>query len=183
MTHQDGQETAFETLRALDRMGRAHPLGIRVENRREAEWYGVGVRFMGRHFLVPLHEVVEVMPCPPLAPVPHACEWVSGVANVRGTLMPVLDLDGFFAQRPVNMSHLTRVMIMRSGEVMAGLLVDEVLGLRPCDRDAWVADVPRDLPVEVARCVSGIFRREDGDWPVFRPGRLTENSRFMRVAV
>ncbi|RLK51390.1 twitching motility protein PilI [Alkalispirillum mobile] len=176
------QASAFEALRALDRMGRAHPLDLTVEEAGEAGWYGVGVRFAGRHFLVPMHEVAEVMPCPPLTPVPHTLDWVKGVANVRGMLIPIIDLEGFFELGPVNMSHLTRILIMRSGEVVAGLLVDEVLGLRPCDRETWLAQVPGGLKPELARCVSGVFRREDGDWPVFRPTRLAQNTRFMRVA-
>lgn len=176
------QPSAFDALRALDRMGRAHPLDLTADEGAEAGWYGVGVRFAGRHFLLPMDEVAEVMPCPPLTPVPHTREWVRGVANVRGTLIPVIDLDGFFGQGPVNMSHLTRIVIMRAGEVVAGLLVDEVLGLRPCERQGWLAQVPGGLEPDLARCIAGVFRREDGDWPVFRPARLARNTRFMRVA-
>ncbi|ABI55712.1 CheW protein [Alkalilimnicola ehrlichii MLHE-1] len=176
------QPTAFDALRALDRMGRAHPLDLTVDEGGESEWYGVAVRFSGRHFLLPMHEVAEVMPCPPLTPVPHTRDWVKGVANVRGTLIPVIDLDGFFGQGPVNMSHLTRIVIMRAGEVVAGLLVDEVLGLRPCARGGWLAQVPGGLSSDLARCIAGVFQREDGDWPVFRPVRLVRDPRFMRVA-
>ena len=60
------------------------------------EWVGVGFRLGTERFLVPRGEVREVLMVPPaITRVPGAKSWVRGLANVRGHLLPVVDLKEF----------------------------------------------------------------------------------------
>ena len=60
-----------------------------------SEWSGIAFRVGGNNLLAPLDEVVEILDMPKLARVPLAQPWVCGIANVRGNLLPVVDLSGF----------------------------------------------------------------------------------------
>ena len=40
-------------------------------------------------------EVVEILPMPQVTPVPGAQPWLLGVANIRGNLLPIVDLKQF----------------------------------------------------------------------------------------
>ena len=62
--------------------------------------------------------------------VPGAKAWIRGIANVRGQLLPVVDLRAFLGGGTTNTDRSTRVLVAHHREVPAGLLVDEVLGFR-----------------------------------------------------
>ncbi|NIQ08579.1 MAG: chemotaxis protein CheW, partial [Gammaproteobacteria bacterium] len=65
----------------------------KIEVRRT--WSGIGFR-LGEYLLVsPTSEIIEILKCPPLTRVPSALSWVKGIANIRGTLLPVIELKGF----------------------------------------------------------------------------------------
>ena len=52
-------------------------------------WRGVGFRLGQRRFVSSFEEVVEILSLPAVTPVPGAQAWMLGVANVRGSLLPV----------------------------------------------------------------------------------------------
>ena len=51
----------------------------------------LGLRVGGETWLVDLMEAGEVIPVPPISPVPLAQPWFRGVANVRGNLYSVAE--------------------------------------------------------------------------------------------
>jgi purine-binding chemotaxis protein CheW len=46
----------------------------------------------GRRFALPIHAVNEVLRMVAIKPLPESPEWVAGVINVRGNVLPVIDL-------------------------------------------------------------------------------------------
>src|SRR5207247_11192384 len=94
----------------------------------------LGLRVGGEAWLVDLMEAGEVIPVPPIAPVPLAQPWFRGVANVRGNLYSVTDLSAFVGAKPVAISEQARLLLvaerLRAG---AALLVERSLGLRNAD--------------------------------------------------
>lgn len=74
--------------------------------------------------------VREVCPFKDLTPLPCTPAFVLGIVNVRGRLLPVLDLKKFFELPDQGVSDLHRVILVRSGEVELGLLADMMVGVR-----------------------------------------------------
>ncbi len=67
-------------------------------------------------------------------PVPGAPSYVSGLVQVRGRLVPVVDLRARFGLPAVEHSLDNRVVVVQSGTRVAGLLVDsarEVMAIDP----------------------------------------------------
>ena len=76
-------------------------------------------------------EVNEILTFPLLTLCPARGPWLLGVANIRGNLVPVIDLKGFIEGERSQLTDTTRVLLVRQqGGSTVGLLVDEVLGQR-----------------------------------------------------
>ncbi len=67
----------------------------------------------------------------PTTPVPRAADFVLGIGNVRGVVIPVVDLARRLRLSPRPVGPRSRVLIVRSENDYYGLLVDEVRDVVP----------------------------------------------------
>lgn len=73
--------------------------------------------------------VGEVLPVPALSPVPMTPDWVAGIADVRGEVIPVIDTGlRLHARAASRQGRLVLTHPDESGE-RVGLLVDAIAGL------------------------------------------------------
>lgn len=78
-------------------------------------------------FGVPLREVVEISKLLPIVPVPFSSPLILGVINVRGEILPVIDLKTILRLRKEKEEE--RVVLVESPKGKVGILVDEVVGV------------------------------------------------------
>lgn len=173
--------TPFAVLAALDRRARQCQAALPAAEEVRQQWAGVGFRLGGRRFVAPMEEVTEILTYPALSPIPHTKAWVRGVANVRGNLLPVMDLGGFLGRHSALVTRLARVVVIQLDGVHAGLLVDEVLGMRHFF-DEERSTVPDDLGEELRPFVAGAFVRDGGVWLLFSMRALAAHPQFLKVA-
>ena len=85
----------------------------------------------GQQYGLPVSQVQEVLPRPSLVPLPCAPGSVLGLLRLRGSLLPVLDLNRRLGLEGTSrrLDQCIVVMIPDAGGV--GLLVDAVRGIRP----------------------------------------------------
>lgn len=157
----------------------AHSLPQQIEVK--ATWEGVGFRLDDRGWVVPLDQVKEILTKVSISHIPGAKEWVRGVANVRGNLMPILDLRGFLSGKITKMSRQSRILVMQHKGVVAGLLVEEVMGMRHFLEEEYSADIA-DLDVPFSQMLTGQYRQRGESWGVFNINHLAELPEFMQVA-
>lgn len=174
-------EGPYERLRRLRERGEARDAALPAQDDSREEWSGVGFRIGGRRFVGAMGEVTEILAYPDLSRIPHSKAWVRGIANVRGNLLPVMDLSGYLGRGRVTLNRSSRVLVIDQEGVVAGLLVEEVLGLRRFYIEQWRGD-PGDEDVAVAPYITGLFQRDDGAWPVFSMARLARHPEFLKVA-
>jgi twitching motility protein PilI len=113
---QDYQRELAERLRTAEVGRGASMLGLQVD---DEAW------------LVDLREAGEVIPVPPITPLPLTRPWFKGLTNIRGNLYSVVDFPAFLHRRPVVHGDQARLLLF--GErfrLGAALLVDRSLGLR-----------------------------------------------------
>ena len=89
-------QTPFQILLDIDQRCRALAAGLPSQQAAVQTWSGIGFRMGERLFVAPMGEVGEVLHEPRHTLLPGVKSWVKGVANVRGRLLPVMDLCGFF---------------------------------------------------------------------------------------
>ena len=176
------RDRPFELLKALEKRSRASMTATAPELSPGNEWVGVAFRMGGETFLVAREETREVLGYPAaITRVPGAKTWVKGLANVRGQLLPMVDLRQFLGSGVTTAGRNTRVIVVNHREIPAGLMVDEVLGFRRfAEREFNV-----EPPPTVIRCdsyLAGAFRRGGEIWPVLSLKSLVESQNFMQAA-
>ena len=125
------RDRPFELLKELEKRSRAVTAGNVPEADAGREWVGVAFRMGGETFLVAREETREVLGYPAaVTRIPGAKSWVKGLANVRGQLLPMLDLRQFLGSGATASGRNTRVIVVNHRDIPAGLMVDEVLGFR-----------------------------------------------------
>lgn len=173
------RDRPFELLLALEQRARDVAAGAR-EGAAAQEWIGVAFRMGGETFLVERDEAREVMGVPtPITRVPGARQWIMGLANVRGQLLPVIDLKQYFGSGETVAGRNTRVIVVNHREIPAGLVVDEVLGFRRFAEREFNAESPPTL-IRCEHYLSGSFRRGSEAWPVLSLRSLVESPAFLQ---
>ena len=89
-------------------------------------WKLVGFRIGQQSYALPIHvvrEIVRPRSCGEITAVPQAPPHVAGVMNLRGRILPVIDLRTRFAVSP-ECSSKNRVIVIETEGKLAGLLVD-----------------------------------------------------------
>lgn len=70
--------------------------------------------------------VHEIMRMPDIARLPNTPSFIKGVINLRGNVIPVVDVRERFGFPLAGITDLTRVIVIESMEKLVGLLVDNV---------------------------------------------------------
>jgi twitching motility protein PilI len=176
------RDRPFELLAELERRGRAVSAQLNSEAAGGREWVGVALRMAGDLYLVAREETREVLGVPNSPTrVPGAKPWIKGLANVRGQLLPIIDLRQFLGSGVTPITRNTRVVVVNHREIPAGLLVDEVLGFRRFAEGEFSGE----SPPTVARCeryLAGAFRRAHEQWPVLSLRAILESPAFAEAA-
>jgi len=173
------RDRPFELLLELERRAKAAASGAREAGTGKA-WIGVAFRMGGETFLVARDEAREIMGVPaPLTRVPGSREWIRGLANVRGQLLPVIDLRQYLGSGVTQPGRNTRVIVVNHREIPAGLIVDEVLGFRRFNEQEFHGEPPPTI-IRCERYLAGSFRRGTEAWPVFSLKRLVESPAFLQ---
>jgi len=176
------RDRPFELLAELERRGRAVSAQLGQDGAAGREWVGVALRIAGELFLVAREETREVLSVPSgITRVPGAKIWIRGLANVRGQLLPIVDLRQFIGSGVAPATRNTRIVVVNHREIPAGLLVDEVLGFRRFAESEFSGDAPPT----VARCeryLAGAFRRAQEQWPVLSLRSILESPAFAEAA-
>lgn len=108
-----------------------------------------------------LHEIREIIMVGLITPVPRAPAFVEGVLNLRGEVMPVLDLRSRFGLERKERSALSRILITPIGGVFTGLVVDSVQEVGSVDQRK-LEDPPRVTAGGANAYIEKVARTESG---------------------
>ena len=102
-----------------------HREGPEAEARTEV----LAVEAAGETYGLGIEAVAEILLMRPLTPVPRTPPFVLGVASLRGTVIPVLDLALRLGLPPGPEARSSRIVAVRDGEERVGFRVDRVRGV------------------------------------------------------
>jgi twitching motility protein PilI len=147
-----------------------------------SEWVGVGFRIGDEQFIASREQVREVLILPEsMTRVPGAQRWMLGIANLRGHLLPLVDLKLMLGSGRTSLRRSSRVISVNHREVPAGLVVDEVLGFRRFS-DHEFANEAGETIVRCDRFLVGAYQRGAESWPVFNLFNLVESNVFLQAS-
>lgn len=172
---------AYALLQDIDLRSRTKALGLPQQIEVRRTWSGVGFRLGDVHLLSKLEEVDEILISPVMTQVPSALSWVKGIANIRGMLLPIMDLRDFIDGEAIQAGRKTRVILIKKGELVSGLLVDEVFGMRHFFEEERTENVPESSD-NLKKYLQGAFRKGNMHWGIFDMDNLAEDPGFLQVA-
>ena len=173
--------TPFEALAEYERRSLAHAAGAPEQVEAPGLWRGIGFRVGDRYFVSSIAEVTEILTLPALTIVPGARSWLLGVANVRGNLVPVIDLRDFVGVGRGATSDASRVLVVKQPGGSVGLLVDEVLGQRSFS-EQQIGAAMGEADEKYSRFVGENVQLGDVLWGLFSMGALVRTAEFQQAA-
>jgi twitching motility protein PilI len=174
--------TPFDILAEYERRSLAHAVVLPAREALQEQWRGVGYRIGERRLVSGFEDVVEIVPVPPITPVPGAQPWLLGIGNLRGNLFPVIDLKYFLEGERTVLHEGQRVVVMRQAGGDVALTIDELFGQRGFTDDQRIE--PGSLAEgRYANFVEKAFRGDDHDWGVFGLSLLARTPEFRQAAL
>lgn len=83
-------------------------------------------RMENEEFACNINDVREVLKMVRITPLPRSLEFVEGVINLRGDVIPVIDLRKRFGLSEADLTDDSRIIIVEVEERMVGLIIDSV---------------------------------------------------------
>ena len=176
----------FDILDRYERRSLAHVVGLPEQLDAPGLWRGVGYRIGHKRLASGFDEVVEILPMPQVTPVPGAQPWLLGVANIRGNLLPIVDLKQFLEGERTVIHEGQRVLIVRQPGGDVAVTIDELFGQRS------FTDAQQQEPDALAQSVLAqgrymhfvdrAYRLAEDSWGIFSLERLARTPEFRQAA-
>ena len=120
----------------------------------------VSFKLKEEEFGVDILQVREIIRVQQVTNFPNAPEFVEGVINLRGRVIPIVDLRKRFGLEKKEHSKSTRIIVVKVDEVTIGLIVDEVSEILRLPEDRVEPPPPIVAGIE-ADYIKGVGKLED----------------------
>lgn len=181
-----GAPDPFSILAEFERKSLAHVAGLPEQLDAPGLWRGVGYRIGQRRLASGFDEVVEILPMPQVTPVPGSQPWMLGVANIRGNLLPTVDLKQFLEGERTVLHESQRVLIVRQPGGDVAVTIDELFGQRSfMEEQAVAADTLAENALaegRYAHFIDRAYQLPDHAWGIFSLERLARTPEFRQAA-
>lgn len=172
---------------------RKHPFDVLLEiDRRSAGRYQPGLDMVqvaergGRlalrlgswRLMFDMADVAEIAPLPRITRVPGVKPWFLGIANLRGAVISLVDLQQFLTGTPTRIHPKSRVLMLRSGEWDYGVLMDEVIGMRSFGEE-FAVDPQGLVEPGLLPYLEHVYRADDRLWLGFNSTKLLHEEQFL----
>jgi twitching motility protein PilI len=171
-------DALMDLMLGLDERFRASARQVPELEQQDTRWHGLAFNVAGVRLVSAMADLAEMLPFPGMITrVPGARDWIVGLANVRGNLLPVTDLQAFLGGKPHVPGKASRVLVLRHEDLAAGVLVPAVQGMQQFDFEGHLPHARMDGPA--GRYVFEAFEAAGETWPVFSMRALADDPRFL----
>ncbi len=128
-----------------------------VEGARELIAFRIG----DQEFCVNIMSVREIRGWTPATPLPNSPSYVLGVINLRGVVLPIINLSIRLGMKPVEPEARHVIIVAQAGAKVVGLLVEAVSDILTVNDDNIqpTPEVTSDLEKQYARGILAIDKR------------------------
>lgn len=93
-------------------------------------------------YAIETNDVIEVYPFKNLTSLPGTPSFVLGVVNVRGRIIPVIDIKKFFDLPDKGITDLHRIILVSGNGLELGLLADAIVGVQTIPMESLQGSLP-----------------------------------------
>jgi len=182
MSDSPSPEQLVDLLASIEQKCRGSAVGLPQQDQLKSYWEGVMFYVGEERLITPLSEIKEILNYPTsMTKVPGTRPWMMGIANIRGTLIPVVDLQLFLIGRKTDRGRRSRVLVFQLGSGVTGVLVGEMVGMRHFAKDSAVGK--ESVSSHFDRYIDFGFNQDGITWPVFKLSELASDAAFQIAAV
>ena len=172
----------FDLLLDLERRTVKRSAGLPTLDQVKDEWVGVGFRIGDTKLIAAMSDVKEILDLPEFTTVPGVKSWIVGVANVRGSLLPIMDMKGYLLGEDIKQRHKGRVIVIDYKGFNTGLVVEEIYGMRHFREGDETSDKP-EVHESILPYIERAFKQDDEYWPVISFNEMTQDERFAQASL
>jgi twitching motility protein PilI len=178
----DSLFSPFDVLRDYEVRSLNHVAGVPEQIDTPGLWRGIGYRIGNHQLASSITDIAELLTVPVLTPVPGAQSWLLGVANVRGTLLPVVDLKQFLEGERTVLHENMRALVVKQPGGNVAVLIDELYGQRNFVEGQRVM-LEEEMEGRYVSFITDAFQWAGTVWKVFNLGVLARTVEFRQAAV
>lgn len=172
----------FDLLLDIERRCQANAAGLPTLEKVDDEWVGVGFRIGNDKLIAPMSEIEEILELPEYTYVPGVKSWMVGVANVRGALLPLMDLKGFILGEDIKQRKKGKVIVIDYKGFNTGVIVEEVYGMKHFLSKDQSSEIPQ-MDENVSKYVGMAFNQDGDTWPVFSFQNMAQDERLAQASL
>ena len=92
----------------------------------------IGFHLHGSEYAIPITKVREIINLPEITTLPDSPAYLQGVTNLRGSVIPIVNIKRLM-QLPETEQSAPKVIVIASGKMTFGVLVDDITGVENID--------------------------------------------------
>jgi len=118
-------------------------------------------KLRNEEFGVDINRVKEIVRLPDITSIPRSPDYVAGVCNLRGNVLPVIETRIRFSMEPEERTESTRLLVVDSGLSIMGIIVDNVREVMRMNSS--VIDPPPSVCQSIDKAfLDGVVKMDDG---------------------
>lgn len=115
----------------------------------------------GQEYAIAIEFVVDIINVQPVTRVPNCPDFVCGITNLRGKVIPIIDVRLRFGKPQQEYDDRTCIIVVELGDISVGMIVDSVTEVLTLEDDS-ISPPPSFTDSAEARFVEGIGKTENG---------------------
>ena len=110
---------------------------------------------------IEIPDVIEIIEVPPITAVPGVPSYIKGIINVRSKIVTVVNIRSRFGKEEIHLNDRTCIIIVSTGDVSVGLIVDSVADVIPVT-EQHISKTPELTGVNSNKFIKSILEMNDG---------------------
>jgi purine-binding chemotaxis protein CheW len=120
----------------------------------------VGFQIADQQYAFRIDQIREIVILDQVTQTPQVADYVEGVSNLRGAIIPIINLRKLFGLEPKPADAETRTIVVNVGERMMGCTVDTVSQVMRIPEQS-IQPAPETITADGADYISGFAKRDD----------------------
>lgn len=133
----------------------------------ESEDYGIDIKY-----------VIEIVGIQPITLIPEMPDYVKGVINLRGSIIPVMDVRTRFKKESIEYHERTCIIVVEVNRFSIGLIVDKVLEVLTIPKED-ISELPKVSKQSYKKYMKGIGKVGEEVKLILDSEKLLEDEELM----
>jgi purine-binding chemotaxis protein CheW len=136
------------------------PSADRDSAKDSATYQFVGFRLDGEDYAIAITKIQEIIVMKPITRIPQMPAFIEGLINLRGSVIPIINLRTLFGLPARELDDETRTIIVNVGDRTIGYIVDEVTQVMRIAGEQ-IQPAPVTITAVSKQHIAGLARLED----------------------